>query len=158
MAPLIAQRELRRKFDEPAEMLSQHAEQRLKRAVPLASLACLPLARALVVPRTEPGPRGDAWVREHYCSLSSWIFRKPWGDGEKIITIELVQRNVCDRYGVKLSELTAKNRTKSAVFPCQVAMYLSRHLSPMPPSPRSAARSAAKITRVCSMPSRRSKR
>src|SRR2546426_11091058 len=51
-------------------------------ALPIfASLACLPLARALVVPRTEPGPRGDAWVREHYCSLSSWIFRKPWGDG-----------------------------------------------------------------------------
>jgi len=61
--------------------------------------------------------------------LTQEVLADLWGDGEKIITIELVQRNVCDRYGVKLSELTAKNRTKTVVFPRQVAMYLSRHLT-----------------------------
>src|SRR2546425_10675723 len=125
---------------------------------PLRVLPVFRLPALSLFPGQSPAHEVDAWVPEHYCSLSSWIFRKPWGDGEKIIIIELVQRNVCDRYGVKLSELTAKNRTKAVVFPCQVAMYLSRHLSPMPPSPRSAARWAAEITRVCSMPSRRSKR
>jgi chromosomal replication initiator protein len=36
---------------------------------------------------------------------------------------------VCDFFGVKLSDLKAKNRTKAVAFPRQVAMYLTRHLT-----------------------------
>jgi chromosomal replication initiator protein len=52
-----------------------------------------------------------------------------WGDEEKIITIEQVQRKVADFFGVRPSDLKAKNRTKAVAFPRQVAMYLARQLT-----------------------------
>ena len=35
----------------------------------------------------------------------------------------------CDFFGLKLSDLKAKNRTKAVAFPRQVAMYLARQLT-----------------------------
>src|SRR5438094_544717 len=48
---------------------------------------------------------------------------------EKIITIEQIQRKVCDLFGIRLSDLKAKTRTKAIAFPRQIAMYLARQLT-----------------------------
>ncbi len=48
---------------------------------------------------------------------------------EKIITNELVQKVVAESYGIKISDLKSKRRTKAVVLPRQVAMYLCRNLA-----------------------------
>jgi chromosomal replication initiator protein len=48
---------------------------------------------------------------------------------EKIITNELVQKVVAEAFGVKISDLKSKRRTKAIVLPRQVAMYLCRTLA-----------------------------
>ena len=48
---------------------------------------------------------------------------------EKIITNELIQKLVAEAFGVKISDLKSKRRTKNIVLPRQVAMYLCRHLA-----------------------------
>ena len=67
--------------------------------------------------------------REMNVDLAQEVLANLWGEEEKIITIEQVQRKVCDLFGVKPSDLKAKSRTKSVAFPRQVAMYLARHLT-----------------------------
>ncbi|MGH7326101.1 MAG: chromosomal replication initiator protein DnaA [Candidatus Rokuibacteriota bacterium] len=67
--------------------------------------------------------------REMGLELAQEVLADLWGEEERIITIEQVQRKVCDFFGMKLSDLKAKNRTKAVAFPRQVAMYLSRHLT-----------------------------
>ncbi len=52
-----------------------------------------------------------------------------WGEKEKIITIQHIQRKVAEFFGVKLSDMRAKNRTKAVAFPRTVAMHLARQLS-----------------------------
>ena len=47
---------------------------------------------------------------------------------DKVITNELVQKVVTDAFGVRLSDLKSKRRTKAVVLPRQVAMYLCRTL------------------------------
>ena len=61
--------------------------------------------------------------------LTHEVLADLWGEEEKIITIEQIQRKVCDGFGMKLSDLKAKNRTKAVAFSRQVAMYLARHLT-----------------------------
>jgi len=46
---------------------------------------------------------------------------------EKVITNELVQKIVAEVFGVKISDLKSKRRTKAVVLPRQVAMYLCRN-------------------------------
>ncbi len=48
---------------------------------------------------------------------------------ERIITIDLVQKVVAETFGVKISDLKSKRRTKAVVLPRQVAMYLCRTLT-----------------------------
>jgi chromosomal replication initiator protein len=67
--------------------------------------------------------------REMSVDLAQEVLAELWGDEEKIITIEQVQRKVCDVFGVKLSDLKAKNRTKAVAFPRQIAMYVARQLT-----------------------------
>src|SRR5262245_50664411 len=67
--------------------------------------------------------------REMSVELAQEVLADLWGDEERIITIEQVQRKVSDHFGVKISDLKAKNRTKAVAFPRQVAMYLARHLT-----------------------------
>ena len=67
--------------------------------------------------------------REMSVDLAHEVLADLWGEEEKIITIEQVQRTVCDFYRVTLSDLKAKNRTTAVAFPRQVAMYLARHLT-----------------------------
>lgn len=48
---------------------------------------------------------------------------------DKVITNELVQKVVAEAFGVKISDLRSKRRTKAVVLPRQVAMYLCRTLA-----------------------------
>lgn len=47
----------------------------------------------------------------------------------KKITIETIQKTVCEYYGIQMNELLSKKRQKQLVFPRQIAMYLCRHLT-----------------------------
>ena len=67
--------------------------------------------------------------REMNVDLAQEVLAELWGDEEKIITIDQVQRKVCDLFGVKPSDLKAKTRTKTVAFPRQIAMYLARKLT-----------------------------
>src|SRR5207237_544794 len=67
--------------------------------------------------------------REMSVDLAQEVLSDLWGDEEKVITIEQIQRKVSDFFGVKLSDLKAKNRTRAVAFPRQIAMYLSRQLT-----------------------------
>ena len=61
--------------------------------------------------------------------LAHEVLADLWGDEKTIIPIELIQRQVSEVFGVKLSELRAKNRTRAVAFPRQIAMYLARQLT-----------------------------
>ena len=67
--------------------------------------------------------------REMTVDLAQEVLADLWGEEEKIITIDQIQRKVCDFFGVKLSDLKAKTRTKAVAFPRQIAMYLARQLT-----------------------------
>ncbi len=47
----------------------------------------------------------------------------------KTITIETIQKTVCEHYGLNMSELLSKKRHRQVVFPRQVAMYLCRNMT-----------------------------
>ncbi len=67
--------------------------------------------------------------REMTADLAQEVLADLWGEEEKIITIEHIQRGVSELFGLRLSDLKAKTRTKAIAFPRQVAMYLSRQLT-----------------------------
>ena len=48
---------------------------------------------------------------------------------DKVITKELIQKIVADAFGVKITDLKSKRRTKAVVLPRQVAMSLCRSLA-----------------------------
>jgi len=68
-----------------------------------------------------------------------------WGADETIIPIELIQRKTAECFGVTLSDLKARNRTKAVAFPVRSPCIL-RDSSRTPRSPRSAAPSAGRTT------------
>jgi chromosomal replication initiator protein len=45
------------------------------------------------------------------------------------VSIETIQRIVCEHYGLRLSDLLSKKRTRNIAFPRQIAMYLARKLT-----------------------------
>lgn len=49
---------------------------------------------------------------------------------EKKITIELIQKKVAEYFDIRFSDMKAKKRSKIIVYPRQIAMYLSRELTP----------------------------
>jgi len=67
--------------------------------------------------------------REMSVDLAQEVLSDLWGEEEKIITIEHIQRKAAEFFGIKLSDMRAKNRTKAIAFPRQVAMFLARHLT-----------------------------
>ncbi|RJR14836.1 MAG: chromosomal replication initiator protein DnaA [Nitrospiraceae bacterium] len=50
-------------------------------------------------------------------------------DEEKALTVEYVQKTVCEYFGLKVQDIKAKKRTREIAFPRQVAMYLSKFLT-----------------------------
>ncbi|MBI2205488.1 MAG: chromosomal replication initiator protein DnaA [Candidatus Rokubacteria bacterium] len=67
--------------------------------------------------------------REMSVDLAQEVLGELWGEEEKVITIEQIQRKVADFFGVTVTDLKAKNRTKAVALPRQVAMYLARQLT-----------------------------
>ena len=51
-------------------------------------------------------------------------------EGRKI-SVELIQKKVADYFGLKVSEMKAKKRSKQVAYPRQVAMYITRELTSM---------------------------
>ena len=47
----------------------------------------------------------------------------------KDVTIELIQKQVCNHFHIKLSEIKSDKRLKNLVFPRQIAIYLCRELT-----------------------------
>lgn len=50
-------------------------------------------------------------------------------DEERALSIESIQKTVCEYYGLKQQDIKAKKRTRDVAFPRQVAMYLSKFLT-----------------------------
>jgi len=50
-------------------------------------------------------------------------------EGEKKISVDLIQKKVANYFDIKTSDMRAKKRHKEIVYPRQVAMYLSRELT-----------------------------
>ncbi len=50
-------------------------------------------------------------------------------DDERPVTVEIVQKIVCDFYNISLADIKAKRRTKDIALPRQVAMYLSKQVT-----------------------------
>jgi chromosomal replication initiator protein len=48
---------------------------------------------------------------------------------DKPVSIEMIQKFVADHYSLKISELKAKNNSKSVAVPRQIAMYLTKSLT-----------------------------
>jgi chromosomal replication initiator protein len=67
--------------------------------------------------------------RDMTVDLAQEVLADLWGEDERIITIDHIQRKVAEFFGIKLSDLRAQNRTKAIAFPRQIAMYLSRQLT-----------------------------
>jgi chromosomal replication initiator protein len=67
--------------------------------------------------------------REMAVDLAQEVLSDLWGNEEKVITIEQIQRKVADYYAIKPSDLKARNRTRAVALPRQIAMYLARQLT-----------------------------
>ncbi len=50
-------------------------------------------------------------------------------ENQKKITVDLIQRKVAEYLNIRLSDMTAKGRSKSIAFPRHVAMFLSREMT-----------------------------
>jgi chromosomal replication initiator protein len=58
--------------------------------------------------------------------LTKEVLRNTLKGAQREITVEGIQKTICDYYNVKLGDLKAKRRTKNIAIPRQVAMYLCR--------------------------------
>lgn len=75
-----------------------------------------------------------AYARFHNREITLEVSREALRDllaaFNRQITFELVQKTVCDYYKLKLAELLSKKRTRNIARPRQVAMYLTKELTP----------------------------
>ncbi|MGH7767944.1 MAG: chromosomal replication initiator protein DnaA [Candidatus Binatia bacterium] len=58
--------------------------------------------------------------------LAKEVLQNTLKGNSREVTVESIQKTICDYYNIKLSDLKAKRRTKNIAVPRQVAMYLSR--------------------------------
>jgi chromosomal replication initiator protein len=58
--------------------------------------------------------------------LAKEVLQKTLKGAQREITVEGIQKTICDYYNLKIGDLKAKRRTKNIAFPRQVAMYLCR--------------------------------
>lgn len=61
--------------------------------------------------------------------MAKTILRDLLGHKRKFITLEDIQEVVANRFNLKISDLKSKRRTKTLVYPRQIAMFLSRELT-----------------------------
>ena len=57
------------------------------------------------------------------------VLRDLIGDKKKIVTMDDIQEAVAARFHVKIGELKSRRRSKTLVYPRQIAMYLCRELT-----------------------------
>jgi len=50
-------------------------------------------------------------------------------EGEKKITIDMIQKRVCEYFDIKISDMKVKKRSRGIAYPRQIAMYLARQLT-----------------------------
>jgi len=62
-------------------------------------------------------------------ALAQEVLRDLLHTEEKPITMEMIQKFVADHYNVKLTEMKARNNSKSVAVPRQIAMYLAKTLT-----------------------------
>jgi len=58
--------------------------------------------------------------------LAKEVLRNNLKGAQREVTVESIQKTICDYYNIKLGDLKAKRRTKNIAFPRQIAMYLCR--------------------------------
>ena len=58
--------------------------------------------------------------------LAKEVLQNTLRGNSREVTVESIQKTICDYYNIKLGDLKAKRRTKNIALPRQVAMYLSR--------------------------------
>ncbi len=67
--------------------------------------------------------------REMSVDLAQEVLSELWGEEDRIITVEHIQRKASEFFGIKPSDMRAKNRTKTVALPRQIAMFLARQLT-----------------------------
>jgi len=72
-----------------------------------------------------------------YCSLTAVEVSvqtaqqvlKNFIETQKKITIESIQKAVAEQFGLRVTDIKAKNNSRAIVYPRQIAMYLTKHLT-----------------------------
>ncbi len=67
--------------------------------------------------------------REISVDLAREVLKDMIIEGEKKVTIDLIQKKVSEYFDIKLSDMRAKKRSKALAYPRQIAMYLARQLT-----------------------------
>jgi chromosomal replication initiator protein len=67
--------------------------------------------------------------KEMTLDLVKQILKDMIKEGEKKITIELIQKRVAEYFDINLSDMKAKRRNRAVAYPRQIAMYLTRQLT-----------------------------
>lgn len=62
--------------------------------------------------------------------LAKDVLRNTLNGAKREITVENIQKTICDYFNIKLGDLKAKRRTQNIALPRQVAMYLCRKYTP----------------------------
>lgn len=61
--------------------------------------------------------------------MAKHVLRDIIHDDEKPVTVEQIQKSVCEFYAIRLQDMKAKKRTKEIALPRQVAMFLAKQLT-----------------------------
>lgn len=61
--------------------------------------------------------------------LAQIVLKNMVQETTKIISVEMVQQIICDHFKLNVNDLKSSKRTKTFVFPRQIAMYLTRTLT-----------------------------
>lgn len=67
--------------------------------------------------------------REVSVEMAKEVLKDMIIEGEKKITIDLIQKKVAEYFDIKPSDMRAKKRSKAIAYPRQIAMYLARQLT-----------------------------
>ncbi len=67
--------------------------------------------------------------KEMTVALVKEVLKDMIKEGQKKITIELIQKKVADYFDISLVDMKAKRRSRAVAYPRQVAMYLTRQLT-----------------------------
>jgi chromosomal replication initiator protein len=62
-------------------------------------------------------------------SLAKQALRSLVANNQRKVTIEAIQRAVCEEFQLKLSQIREKNNSRAIAFPRQIAMYLCKELT-----------------------------